>query len=278
MDLKPFLDEDIGSGDITANIFVPDTKGKACIICEEDCIVAGLEEAAGIFGLLNVRSKPLVCDGDRVRRDTAVMAVEGPLRGILTGERVALNFIMRMSGIATMTDSVISRVRPKDPDLVVAGTRKTTPGFRYFEKKAVALGGGWPHRSGLYDMVMIKDNHIAACGGIGNVLDLIGNVPEGITVETEVTNISDGILAAKKGVNIIMADHMSPEDTRNLMEKARAVNKDVLIEASGNITADNVLDFAGCADIVSLGSLTHSYRAVHFSLDAESFSGTGNNS
>jgi nicotinate-nucleotide pyrophosphorylase (carboxylating) len=271
MDLRPFLKEDVGSGDITTDIFVPDVRGKACIICEETAVIAGLEEAAEIFRLLGVSSERLVADGERVTKDAAVMRLEGPLRGILTGERTALNFLMRMSGIATETDSIVMRIREKAPQLKIAGTRKTTPGFRPFEKKAIALGGGWPHRSGLYDMVIVKDNHILACGGLGYALERIQDVPDGTKVEVEVSNIDDGVLAARMGADIIMADHMTPSETKTLREKARAVNGDVLIEASGNITKDNAADYAGCADIVSLGSLTHSSKAVHFSLDIESF-------
>ena len=269
MDLRPFLNEDVGSGDITTETFVPDIPGKACVICEEDAVAAGLEEAAEIFRLLGVSSDLLAADGERVHRGTKVMTLKGPLRGILTGERTALNFLMRMSGIATETASVIRMVREKDPDMRIAGTRKTTPGFRVYEKKAITLGGGWPHRSGLYDMVLIKDNHILSCGGIEHALDRVRHVPDGIKVEIEVTTIRDGVLAAKMGADIIMADHMSPSDTKELREMARAANGNVLIEASGNITKKNVLDFAGCADIISLGSLTHSSKAVHFSLDVE---------
>ena len=269
MDLRPFLNEDVGPGDVTTEVFVPDIPGRAHIVCEEDAVIAGSEEAAEIFGLLGVTSKRLAADGERVRKGTKIMILEGPLRGILTGERTALNFLMRMSGIATETDSVARAVREKDPCLKIAGTRKTTPGFRYFEKKAIALGGGWRHRDGLYDMVMVKDNHILACGGVGNALNKIGGVPAGIKVEVEVENIEDGVLAAKMGADIIMADHMSPRDARALREAARKINGNVLIEASGNITKDNAADYAGCADIVSLGSLTHSSRAVHFSLDVE---------
>jgi len=269
MDLRPFLDEDIGSGDITTETFVPNVTGRACIICEEDAVVAGSEEAAEIFRLLGVSPEILVADGSPIKKNEKVMILEGPLRGILTGERVALNFLMRMSGIATETNSVVRTVKEKDPDMRIAGTRKTTPGFRSFEKKAIALGGGWPHRNGLYDMVMIKDNHILACGGIENALGRMCGIPDGMLIEIEVMSIQDGILAAKNGADIIMADHMSPSDTKELRKKARAVNEKVLIEASGNITKNNVTDFAGCADIVSLGSLTHSSRAVHFSLDVE---------
>ncbi|MCL2032342.1 MAG: carboxylating nicotinate-nucleotide diphosphorylase [Methanomassiliicoccaceae archaeon] len=269
MDLRPFLEEDVGSGDITTGIFVPDVPGRARIVCEEDAVVAGLEEAAEIFRLLGVSSSQTAADGERVPKNTEVLILEGPLRGILTGERIALNFLMRMSGIATETDSAVRMVREKDPCMRIAGTRKTTPGFRYFEKKAVALGGGWPHRSGLYDMVMIKDNHIVACGGVENALSLLSDVPEGVKIEIEVSNIDDGVLAAKAGADIIMADHMSPSDTKELRNRARSVSENVLVEASGNITKENAADFAGCADIVSLGSLTHSPKAVHFSLDVE---------
>jgi len=269
MDLRPFLDEDVGAGDVTTEVFVPDVPGRACIVCEEDAVVAGSEEAAEIFRLLGVSSERLVADGERVKKGTKVMSLDGPLRGILTGERTALNFLMRMSGIATETDSVARTVRERDPCLRIAGTRKTTPGFRSFEKKAIALGGGWRHRDGLYDMVMVKDNHILACGGIGNALGRMHDVPAGMMIEIEVENIEDGVLAAKMGADIIMADHMPPRDTKALREMARSVNGNVLIEASGNITKENAADYAGCADIVSLGSLTHSSKAVHFSLDVE---------
>lgn len=267
MDLRPFLEEDMGRGDITTDTIIPDVRGRGRIVCEQNAVVAGLEEAAEIFGLLGVSSEKLVADGDQVSKNTEIMTLEGPLRGILSAERVALNFLMRMSGIATETASIIRIVREKDPVIVVAGTRKTTPGFRAFEKKAIALGGGWPHRNGLYDMVLIKENHISACGGIGNALERVSNLPDGMKVEVEVTKIGDGIIAAENGASIIMADHMSPSDTKELRERAKAINKNVLIEASGNITANNVADYAGCADIVSLGSITHSPKAVHFSLD-----------
>ena len=269
IDLRPFLNEDIGSGDITTDTFVPDVPGRAHIVCEEEAVLAGLEEATEIFRLLEVSSELLAADGETVHKDTKVMILKGPLRGILTGERVALNFLMRMSGIATETNSVVRAVREKDPSLRIAGTRKTTPGFRAFEKKAIALGGGWPHRNGLYDMIMIKDNHILACGGIENAVARIRSLSGDMKVEIEVASVSDGVLAAEAGADIIMADHMSPSDTKKLRDEARAVNGNVLIEASGNITKKNAADFAGCADIVSLGSLTHSSKAVHFSLDVE---------
>ncbi|MDR3283342.1 MAG: carboxylating nicotinate-nucleotide diphosphorylase [Candidatus Methanoplasma sp.] len=270
LDLRPFLDEDVGAGDLTADIFVSDRAGSASIVCEEDAVVAGIEEACGIFALLGVAAEPLASDGDRVAAGTKVMSVRGPLKGLMTGERVALNFLMRMSGVATATASVVERVRAKDKNMRIAATRKTTPGFRHFEKKAVVLGGGWGHRNGLYDMVMIKDNHIAAAGGVSEVLANVGKVPKDIKVEIEVANVKDGVTAAKhRRVDVIMADHMPPKDVATLRGLAKALNGNVLIEASGNITLENVLDYAGCADVISLGALTHSARAVHFSMDVD---------
>ena len=269
MDLRKYLEEDIGSGDITAEIFLDDRLGKGVIVCEEDAIVAGLEEAREIFRLLGVSSEILIADGNRVHASTRVLKVEGPIKGIMTGERTALNFIMRMSGIATMTAALTDVLRPIDPNVRIAGTRKTTPGFRTFEKKAIALGGGWPHRHGLFDMVMIKDNHIIASGGVSGAVEKIHLVPDDIPIEIEVTTIEDGLIAAEHGVDVIMADHMSPMMIKELREKAKAVNNNILIEASGNITHDNLAEFAGCADIISVGALTHSVRSIHFSLDLE---------
>ncbi|MCQ2085759.1 MAG: nicotinate-nucleotide diphosphorylase (carboxylating), partial [archaeon] len=150
-----------------------------------------------------------------------------------------------------------------------AATRKTTPGFRYFEKKAVALGGGWTHRFGLYDMAMVKDNHIAAAGGIENIAELMKNVPDGLKVEIEVLDIEQGIKAAKAGADIVMGDHFSPEDVKKMRDLLREINPDSLVEASGNITSETAIRFANCADIVSLGELTHSVKSTHFSMDIE---------
>lgn len=267
-DIRRFLEEDIGSGDVTTAAFIPDGDGTASIVCESEATVAGLEEAKAVFEALGVGSQLINRDGDRVTAGTIVMSVSGPLCGILTAERTALNIMMRMSGIATETAKLVN-LMGVNTSTRIAGTRKTAPGLRDLDKRAIELGGGWPHRRGLYDMAMVKDNHIIAAGGLDKVLSRMGNVPAGIDVEVEVTCIEDGIKAAKAGADIVMADHMSPSDTKELMERAKKINPKVLIEASGNITADNVADYDGCADIVSLGSITHSVKAVHFSLDID---------
>ena len=268
-DLRPFLEEDVGSGDVTADIFLPDRDGKAVIACEEDCVVAGLDEAVTVFAIGGVKTVEHIRDGDLVKSGTVILEAAGPLKALMTCERTALNFLMRMSGIATLTHRISEQVHQVDPDMRIAATRKTTPGFRYFEKKAVALGGGWTHRYGLYDMAMVKDNHIAAVGGIDRIAELMANVPEGLKVEIEVLDFEEGIKAAKCGADIVMADHFAPADVKRLREALREINPSILVEASGNITSATAIDYAGCADIVSLGELTHSPRAVHFSMDIE---------
>lgn len=266
-DIRPFLEEDVGSGDITSEVFLPDRDGEAGITIEQDAVVAGLDEAITVFSILGAKAKQLVKDGDFVPAGTEVLRIKGPLKALITCERTALNFLMRMSGIATLTHNICVKVHELDPELRIAATRKTTPGFRYFEKKAVSLGGGWPHRFGLSDMVMVKDNHIAAVGGLDEIVKRMKTVPDGIKIEIEVLDYEEGITAAKAGADIIMADHFKPADAKKLRKAVKGIDPTILLEVSGNITSENVADYAGCADIVSLGELTHSPKAVHFSMD-----------
>ncbi len=268
-DIRPFLEEDVESGDITSEIFLPDRDGEAVITVEQDAVVAGLDEAITVFSILGAKAEQLVKDGDSVSAGTVVLKIKGSLKALTTCERTALNFLMRMSGIATLTHSVCMKVRRSDPSLRIAATRKTTPGFRYFEKKAVSIGGGWPHRFGLFDMVMVKDNHIAAVGGLDEIVKRMKDVPDGVRIEIEVLNQEEGILAAKAGADIIMADHFKPADAKRLRDIVKSINPNVLLEVSGNITSENVTEYAGCADIVSLGELTHSPKAIHFSMDID---------
>jgi len=266
-DLRRFLEEDIGPGDITTEIVVPKGDGTAEIICEDDAVIAGLYEAAEIFLILRLKTEPFVKDGTRVKKGTKVAVVSGPKKNILAAERTALNFMMRMSGIATMTNNIVTECRKIDPDIKVAGTRKTTPGFRKYEKKAIVLGGGDPHRQGLYDRVLIKDNHIEAAGGILNAMQLAKNVPKGMKVEVEVEDVHDAVIAAENGADIILIDNQTPSETKKIRDAIKSIDPDILVEASGRITPDNAKEYAGCADMISLGALTHSVKAVHFSLN-----------
>ena len=265
--IDQFIQEDLGSFDPSSSIFDEGILCTGFITCEEDAVVAGLGEAMEAFSQMGMECNPLCDDGDYVSKGSQVMRVTGPVHAVLKVERVALNLLMRMSGIATATRRYCDIAHAINPDVSIAGTRKTTPGFRFYEKKAISLGGGWPHRNGLYDMVMIKDNHIAAAGGLERALKLLGT--PGIPIEVEVETIEDGIIAARHGVDVIMADHMSPEAVKELSEIVHGIDDEVLIEVSGNMDESKVRDYAEFADIISIGALTHSVKAIHFSLDIE---------
>jgi len=265
--LEAFLREDIGRGDITTELVVPDVGCTASIVCEKDAIVAGIEEACEIFSIMGADAIPTVKDGVRVKAGDRVISINGPARSVITAERTALNFLMRMSGIATETSEAMSLLSKKDPDARVCGTRKTTPGFRKYEKKAINLGGGAEHRFCLDDMILIKDNHIKACGSVKNAMTRALKSQFHVKIEIEVSNIQDAVIATEMGADIIMADNMCPDDVKKLREAVQEKNPKVLVEASGNITLNNVAEYAGCADLVSMGSLTHSSNAIHFSMD-----------
>ncbi len=268
-DFDRFLAEDIGSGDITTATFVPDIDGSAVITCEDDAVVSGLEEATVIFSKLGVKAEQLVDDGTRVCAGTQIMKLIGPLRGITTAERTALNMMMRMSGISTAVYDATMLCRKHDANVKIAGTRKTTPGFRKYEKKAIVLGGGDPHRFGLDDLVLVKDNHIQALGGIEAVMEKTLDLPYSMGVEVEVETLHDAEVAAKCGADIIMMDNRTPEEAAEIYRLVKSINPDIMVEASGRITIDNVADYARVADRISMGSITHSVKAIHFSLSVE---------
>lgn len=263
MSIREFLEEDIGNGDITTALTVPDIDGRAVITMEEGGIVAGLEEATEVFAIMGCDSDSLFKDGDRVEAGSRVMSVCGPLKSLITAERTALNFIMRMSGIATATSDAIAI----GGGMIIAATRKTTPGFSAYEKKAVRIGGGDPHRLRLDSMILIKDNHIKACGSVRAAMEKMSKAPFSYKVEVEVSNVDDAITATEMGADIIMADNTDPEQTRHIRDAVKSINDKVLIEASGCITVDTLKDYVGIADIVSMGCLTHSAKALQFSMD-----------
>lgn len=266
MALKDFLREDLGKGDITSKALLGKEKAEAVIVAKEDCVLAGLEEAQGIFRLLGLKTSTVFVDGQRVKKDDRVLRIEGLAKSIMAGERVALNFIMRMSGISTMTRNLVQKCKEINQNVVVAATRKTTPGFRYFEKKAVTLGGGYPHRYGLDSEFLIKDNHIALVGSITESIRRARAKGKGKKVEVEVTNEEEAIEAAKADADIIMLDNMDPETGARIALRIREIS-DASIEASGGITPDNIEGYARYADTISLGWLTHSYRSMDFSLE-----------
>lgn len=268
--IRDFLREDIGQGDITSEALIGDREGSGKVIARQDCVIAGLEEAAEAFSILGLRARPLVRDGERVRPGTVVLEVEGSLRSILSGERVALNLLMRMSGISTATSEVLAACRERNQAIIIAATRKTTPGFRRYEKKAVILGGGDPHRFGLDDGILIKDNHLAVVGSITAAVKAAKKASFTKKVEVEVTSIQGAREAAEAGADIILVDNMAPNEARNCRDAIKAIDPRILVEASGGITPSTAPDYAASVDIISLGWLTHSARAADLSLDITS--------
>lgn len=266
MDPSAFLGADVGRGDLTTELTVPDTDGSAYITVEQDCVVAGMEEAESIFGSIGADVQCLVHDGDRVKAGTRVMTMAGPLRGLITAERTALNFLMHMSGVATATSEAVEACEGK---VIIAATRKTTPGFGDFQKKAVALGGGDPHRYALDSMIMVKDNHIKACGSVRRAMEAVSRASFAVKVEVEVQNIPDAVTAAEMGADIIMADNMGPEETGELRDCVKGIKPHILVEASGNMDLSRLRDYVGKADIISMGCLTHSAGSIQFSMDVE---------
>ena len=265
-DIDRFLEEDLNEkGDITSEAILGDEEGKAYIIAKEQCILAGIEEATEVFKRVGAKPMPLKKDGEEAKPKEKIMEIEGKIKSILAGERLALNFIARMSGIASLTHELMKICTKKNPNVKVAATRKTTPGFRKYEKKAVAIGGGYPHRMGLYDGVLIKDNHLA-CVSIREAIRKARRL--GLPVEVEVESIEDAVIAAEEGADIIMLDNMKPAQGIIAASKVREIKPDVKIEVSGGITPENIANYT-FADIISLGMLTHSVKSKDFSLEIE---------
>lgn len=274
--LRWILAEDLGQGEITSTLIVPEgSVAEAEVRAKESGIVAGIEEAKVILESLGLKFEAYVKNGDEIKPKQVLMKISGDARTILSVERTLLNVVSRMSGIATAIKKLVDKVRKAGYKTIIACTRKTAPGMLYFDKKAVLIGGGDPHRLHLDDMILIKDNHIAIAGGIENAVRMAKEkAPFSKKIEVEASNVKSVLAAAKAGVDIIMLDNFSPkqvEEAVSLLKKAGFFGK-VLLEASGGITFNNVFDFASKeVDIISLGEITHSARALDLSLEITSF-------
>ena len=263
--LKAFLDEDVGAGDITSEAVVEPGPGKGRIVAKEAGVVAGIEEVCEVFRMIGCTPVPAAYNGDEVHPGTTVLEVEGEARDILKGERLALNILSRMSGIATATAHLVHEARMAKPDVEIAATRKTTPGFRYFEKRAVEIGGGVPHRWGLHDAILIKENHIEMAGSITEAVERAARAGHD-EIEIEVTSNDEALEAAAAGADVVMLDNFSPQDANWTYNKLRLSYPMVKVEISGGINADNIADYAFSADRISVGGLTHSVKAIDFSM------------
>lgn len=266
------LKEDIGEGDHTTLACIPeDIKGKAHLIINEEGILAGVDVAEKIFKIIDpaINFEPVLKDGQRVKQGDVAFKITGRVHTILKTERLVLNIIQRMSGIATQTSMYVRKL--KGLKTKILDTRKTTPGMRLLEKNAVKIGGGENHRLGLYDMILIKDNHIDFAGGIENAIirtyEYLKKTDKKIRVEIEARTIEDVKEILRTGmINIIMLDNFSVKDTK---EAVKIIKGKYKIESSGKINLENVRDYAECGvDYISVGALTHQFKSLDMSMKA----------
>ncbi|OLE90432.1 MAG: nicotinate-nucleotide diphosphorylase (carboxylating) [Crenarchaeota archaeon 13_1_20CM_2_51_8] len=269
--LRRFLDEDIGHGDITTDALVdPAAKATGTVICKERAVVAGLSESIILLKLLGCEGKPRVRDGQEVPAGTIVLEVRGFGRALLKVERVLLNLLSHMSGVATATGELVDIAKKNRSSTRIACTRKTLPGLRFFEKKAVELGGGDTHRLRLDDAVLIKDNHLELAGSITeSVRKAKTKVSFTKKIEIETTSPDQTVEAALAGADIVLLDNMTPQDVKksmNLLE-AKKLRDNVLVEVSGGITKKNLASYLKTGvDVISVGWITHSADAIDMSM------------
>ncbi len=270
--IKNAIAEDLGDGDHTSLSTIPvHAQGKAKLLIKEDGIIAGVELALEIFKQVdaNLHTEVFINDGEAVKYGDIALTVSGSSQSILLAERLVLNCMQRMSGIATKTNHIVQLLSGYQTQLL--DTRKTTPGLRYLEKWAVRIGGGVNHRIGLYDMILIKDNHVDYAGGIANAIyaanQYLKEKNKQLEIEIEVRNLAElGEVLEAGNINRIMLDNFSFAD---LKEAVRIIDKKYITEASGGIVEENVAEYAACGvDYISMGALTHSVKSLDMSLKA----------
>ncbi len=266
--LKNYLNEDIGRVDLTTEGIFRGERVKAQIVAKEDGVLAGLPFAVKVFKLLGaeINFTPHRWEGEKFQAGDVLLELEGNAKIILMGERVALNILQRLSGIATKTRSMVEKI--KNYPVRLLDTRKTTPGFRVFEKYAVKVGGGENHRFALYDMVMIKDNHIKVAGSVEEAVRRVRQLISPVyKVEVEVSNFEELMKVLALPIDIVMLDNFSVEDVKEAVQIIREERPDMEIEASGGINENNIVDYAKAGvDYISSGSIIHSARWLDISL------------
>jgi len=270
--IRKFLEEDVGQGDITTFLTIPSgTIVEAKVIAKESGVIAGIEEALTFLESFDFKVDTLMPDGSKVSKEATILSIVGDARTLLSIERTLLNLLTRMSGIATATSRLIEKVRRAGYKTRIACTRKVAPGLSYFDKRAVMIGGGDTHRLHLDDLVIIKDNHLAVVGDVGKAVEKVRDaISFSKKIEIEVSKDEEALEAAKAGADIIMLDNFSPQQIKKtiaLLEKEGPRGK-ILIEASGGVNEQNILEFVATGvDIISLGEITDSVRALDMSLE-----------
>jgi len=271
--LRAFIAEDIGYGDITTNALVdPERKSEGRVVCKENAVIAGLDEATILLQLVDCQGTSKFRDGEHITAGSTILSVEGHARALLGIERTLLNLLSHMSGVATATANLVLLAKKGGGAHVrIACTRKTLPGLRYFEKKAVELGGGDTHRLRTDDAVLIKDNHLTLSGTIEqSVRRAKERVSFTKKIEVEATTPAQAVEAAQAGADIVLLDNMTPEDVQKSMNllKAKHLRDQVIVEASGGITRENIASYTEAGvDVVSVGAITHSARAIDMSME-----------
>jgi nicotinate-nucleotide pyrophosphorylase (carboxylating) len=269
--LRKILSEDIGLGDVTAQAIIPpNLTVKAIVIAKEEGIAAGIEETTVLAEYLGLKVKAKVADGEKIKNKQVLMEISGDAQTIVSVERTLLNLLSRMSGIATKTRTLAEKLEKAGLKTRIAGTRKSAPGLLYFDKKAIIVGSGDPHRLHLDDMILVKDNHLAVVGSVEEAVKK-AKLNSSFTkkIEVEVTKSEDAVKAANAGADIIMLDNFSPKQAKETSEKLKKSGfEDVFLEVSGGITDETLLEYAAAqVDIISMGELTHSSKALDISLE-----------
>jgi nicotinate-nucleotide pyrophosphorylase (carboxylating) len=269
--LLQLLSDDVGEGDVTAAAIIePNLSVDAVIIAKDNGEAAGIEEATILAQSLGLEVKAKTSDGENIQDKQVLLELSGNAQTILTVERTLLNILSRMSGIATATRRLTERLRQSGSKARIAATRKSAPGLLYFDKKAVVIGGGDPHRLHLDDMILIKDNHLAIVGDVeAAVKKAKANASFSKKIEVEVTTSEDAVKAAKAGADIVMLDNFTSKQAKEASEALRKAGfGEVLLEVSGGVTGKTLLEYAAAqVDIISMGELTHSVRALDISLE-----------
>ena len=273
--LEGFLDEDVGHGDITTQALVdPDQRAGGSVVCKQRAIIAGIAESVRLLKLVDCDGQSKLADGQEVQSGTVVLEVRGPGSELLKVERTLLNLLSHMSGVATATAELVRIAKKNGSSARIACTRKTLPGLRYFEKRAVELGGGDTHRLRLDDAVLIKDNHLELTSSIKDAVKKAkAKVSFTKKVEVEVTSPDQAVEAAKAGADIILLDNMTSQQVKKSLSllEVKRVRDHIMIEVSGGITKENLAGYAiEGVDVISVGSITNSAKAIDMSLNLRS--------